>query len=141
MKVSEIPFNTHLGIEETDPSLPAQLMLRYRSEVTNHLGTVHAAAQFALAEATSGQLLLERFAEQSSQHIAVLRKSEIKFRNPASSDLRATASADTDELESFEQRLSQRGRALLGVSVVVKDASDEEVMRGRFDWFVQRDGL
>ena len=46
----------------------------------NHLGTVHASAQFALAEACSGQYLLKTFKAYSSKIIPVVRKAETKYQ-------------------------------------------------------------
>jgi hypothetical protein len=55
--VTELPFNNFLGIHPAhDTAHPLQLPSG--SQYLNHLGQVHAAAQLALAEASSGELLL-----------------------------------------------------------------------------------
>src|ERR1035438_8092756 len=59
MDVSAIPFNRFLGLRAGDTALTLPADPKYH----NHLGTVHAGAQFSLAEAASGQWLLDRFGE------------------------------------------------------------------------------
>jgi acyl-coenzyme A thioesterase PaaI-like protein len=77
MHVSAIPFNRFLGLRagETALTLPAE------PKYHNHLGTVHAGAQFALAEAASGQWLLDRFGEAAADYVAVVRRPDVKFRS------------------------------------------------------------
>jgi len=58
MNVAAIPFNRFLGLRADGVSLTLPADPNYQ----NHLGTVHAGAQFALAEAASGQWLLNRLA-------------------------------------------------------------------------------
>ena len=58
-----IPLNQVLGIEIVSiGDGVAQARLPFRSEVTNHIGSVHATAIFGLAEAASGAALAGAFA-------------------------------------------------------------------------------
>jgi acyl-coenzyme A thioesterase PaaI-like protein len=114
----------------------------------NHVGTVHASVLFAIAEACSGEFLLQQLGEEMSADVfAVLRTSEVKFRKPAHAPLRASAqyaSADnvgTDSSSgatSLHNELALRGRVLTSVSVAVRDAQEVVAMSGRFDWLLQR---
>ncbi len=56
MEVTKLPYNKFLGLEIHGDG---RLALPDDSRYTNHLGTVHAGALFSLAEAGSGQYLLE----------------------------------------------------------------------------------
>jgi len=79
--VTELPFNAFLGIEVA--SNPSELLrLRAGPQYLNHLGTVHASAQLALAEASSGECLL-RSLGSPDEVVAVVRRLEAKFRKPA----------------------------------------------------------
>ena len=49
MRATDIAFVKHVGIEEDN----AEVSLECRDEVLNHLGTIHASAQFTLAETHS----------------------------------------------------------------------------------------
>jgi len=87
--VTELPFNSFLGIQTA--AEPARLLqLPSDKHYLNHLGTVHASAQLALAEASSGELLLRHFG--SAQGIVpVVRRLEAKFRRPANGVVTSTA--------------------------------------------------
>ena len=103
----------------------------------NHLGTIHASVQFALAEAGSGEYLLRELGEAQDQAFAVLRTSTVKFRKPAHGALRARAQfADTNAPALFAE-LASRGRALVAILVEVADAQGVVTMSGQFDWFLQ----
>ena len=52
MKVIEIPFVKKVGITKTENN---KLELAFTADTQNHLETMHASAQFALAETASGE--------------------------------------------------------------------------------------
>jgi acyl-coenzyme A thioesterase PaaI-like protein len=58
--VTELPFNSFLGIRSAGDSAYL-LELPAGSQYLNHLGTVHAGAQLALAEASSGEFFAQAF--------------------------------------------------------------------------------
>ena len=71
--VTELPFNSFLGIQiAADPA--HLLRLPSGQQYLNHLGTVHASAQLALAEASSGEFLLRHFG--SADGIVPVARSE-----------------------------------------------------------------
>ena len=75
--VTELPFNSFLGIELA--SDPAHLLrLPAGAQYLNHLGTVHASAQLALAEASSGEFLLRELGSASGV-VPVVRGSNPSF--------------------------------------------------------------
>jgi acyl-coenzyme A thioesterase PaaI-like protein len=91
MDVTEIPFNRFIGI--TKAYLPDAVFLQLceSENLVNHLNTVHASAQFALAEAAAGECLLHTFKDIASGFslIPVVRAVQVKYRKPASGTLRA----------------------------------------------------
>ena len=79
--VTELPFNRFLGIQAATE--PAQLLwLPAGGQYLNHLGTVHASAQLALAEASRGEFLL-RALGSTDGIIPVVHRFEANFRKPA----------------------------------------------------------
>ena len=62
MNVLELPFNKILLIKKSDEP-DTILMLEDSVKYQNHLGTIHASAQYALAEATSGEILKSIFGD------------------------------------------------------------------------------
>ena len=134
MDVSAIPFNRFLGLRAggTALTLPAD------PNYLNHLGTVHASAQFALADAASGQWLLERFGEAAAEYAAVVRHADVKFRRMATGELTARADAPPEEAERFIETVTRRGRAAIEVRVEVLGADGSATLESSFEWFAQR---
>ena len=59
MKVTDIVFVKLVGIEQESD----ELSLEFKEDVQNHLNTIHASAQFTLAETQSGLHLQKLFPE------------------------------------------------------------------------------
>ena len=153
MHVTDLAINRAMGMQLAPHGSDHIVTLPASALLLNHVGSVHASVQFALAEAASGELLLQHLgAAQVSagdspwrdQVVAVLRTSSVKFRKPAhgGGELRAAARfLDTDP-ETLSAELESggggRGRALVAVLVEVTDTQGVVTMTGQFDWFLQR---
>jgi len=92
---------------------------------------------FALAEASSGESLIQQLGEAVSKTFAVLRASSTKFRQPATGALTAKAKFTTAETSSLLKELETRRRAPVSIDVEIVDAGSVTVMTGQFDWFLQ----
>jgi len=134
MNVSAIPFNRFLGLRAGGGPLTLAADPKYH----NHLGTVHASAQFALAEAASGQWLLDHFGDAVTDYVAVVRHVDVKYRRPAAGELTADASAVPGEAERFLDTLARRGRATIEVRVQVHGADGNATLESAFEWFAQQ---
>ncbi len=75
MKATDIPFVKHIGIEKQNN----ELSLAFKNDVLNHIKTIHASAQFTLAETQSGLHLQSIFPELKGKVIPVLRDAQIKY--------------------------------------------------------------
>jgi acyl-coenzyme A thioesterase PaaI-like protein len=137
MDVTQIPFNKFLEIVQSN-SDDCVLELGFNDNMKNHLGTFHASAQFALAEACSGLSLQRHFPHLENSVAPILRKSEIKFKNPAQSGIYARAHIDVEKKERFKQQFEKKGRATIAVPVEVIDQNGVICMSGRYKWFVQK---
>ncbi len=138
MHVTDLALNQALGIQLAPAGLGHLLEMPETPLHLNHVGTVHASVQFALAEASSGEFLLCHLGEAQSRYFAVLRTSSVKFRKPAHGPLRATAKFDEGVADTLNAELTSRGRALASVLVDVADTHGVITMSGQFDWFLQR---
>ena len=133
MDITQIPF-THLsGLKQEDNFLTLEPL----DKVKNHLGTIHASAQFLLAESQCGLFLQEVFPQYKDKVIALLRSSSVKYKKPATTTIRAIASITEEEKEKFLAQFMKKNRALIVVSVEVRDEENELIMFGEFGWFVQ----
>jgi acyl-CoA thioesterase FadM len=138
MDALDLRFSSMIGLRRSDRPDLGTLCLGDEPHVHNHLGTIHAAAQFALAEAASGDFLQARFAALAPSCIGVVRRSEVTYRSPARGTIYAAASVDEQRLREFEDRLTARGRAFVTVGVAVRDATGAVTMSGEVEWFAQK---
>jgi Domain of unknown function (DUF4442) len=135
--VTELPFNNFLGIQ---PGSNAEhlLQLPSGSQYLNHLGAVHAAAQLALAEASSGEFLLRHFAS-ADDLFSVVRRVEGKFRKPANGRIVSTASATPEALARLNAELSSKNRSVISIAVEIYDELGAHTLSAKFEWFIQRE--
>jgi len=134
MNATKIPFIEKVGVIRNSAGA---LELPFNKSIHNHLKTVHASAQFTLAETASGDALQTQFPELVGKVIPVLRDSSIKFKKPAQKSITAHASITDEAIDKFRTQLAKKGRALISVSVAVKDSEEVVTCVGTFSWFVQ----
>jgi acyl-coenzyme A thioesterase PaaI-like protein len=106
-------------------------------QYTNYLGTVHASAVLAVAEAGSGTFLV-RHVGSGSGYMPVVRRLEAKFRKRASGRLSARAAVPSAEVARWSAELTARGRVLALVPVEVVNAAGIVVLSAVVEWFVTR---
>lgn len=135
MNITEIPFNKLIEISasESDTFL---LQLKNDTKYTNHLGTVHAAAQFALAEAAGGEFLVREFPDLVTTIVPVVRGVEAKFKKPATGQLSAKALFVETDANTIREILLLKKRVSLKLQVELVDQTEQVVFVAVFDWFV-----
>ncbi len=133
MEAIDIPFAKHIGIEEQNN----ELSLNFKEDVLNHIRTIHASAQFTLAETKSGLYLQSLFPQLEGKVIPVLRDAQIRYKKPAQEKIVAFSSADTQAVEKFKSQFEKKGRGLLQIKVEIKDINNVLTSQAIFTWFVQ----
>jgi acyl-coenzyme A thioesterase PaaI-like protein len=111
--------------------------LDFNKNVLNHIKTIHASAQFTLAETQSGLHLQKLFPELEGKVIPVLRDAQIKYKKPAQEKIIAFSSSDEEAIEKFKTQFEKKGRGSLQINVEVKDVNDVLTSQATFTWFVQ----
>lgn len=134
--VTELPFNSFLGIQAASET-GKLLQLPAGGQYLNHLGTVHASALLALAEASSGECLLRHFGS-SAGLVPVVRRMEAKFRKPANGAVSTQASASEEALVQLSADFTTKGRALIEIKVDLHDESGAHALTAMVEWFIQR---
>lgn len=134
MEVTDLPFNRHVGLEQAPSGSGHLVSLPEGEQYTNHLGTVHASALFAVAEAGSGVFLVEHF--RLDEVVPVVRRVEAKFRKPAHGRVSARCSTPAAEVAGWAEELARRGRVLAPVGVEVVDEAEAVVMSATIEWFI-----
>ncbi|MBM4067971.1 MAG: DUF4442 domain-containing protein [Planctomycetes bacterium] len=136
MDVTQLPFNRLIGLEapagdEFLVSLPEG------PQYGNHLGTVHAGALLAVAEAASGAFLVKHFGSGAG-FVPVVRRLEAKFRKPANGRVAARSTVPAEEVARWSADLAARGRLSAPVNIEVVDGSGVIVLTATVEWFVTR---
>jgi acyl-coenzyme A thioesterase PaaI-like protein len=111
------------------------LQLRDSPFHLNHVGTVHAGVQLALAEASTGQLLMRALPELADKVIAVVRRVEAKFKKPMRGAILSRAITSLDEIQRAAEPLATKGRSLIPVTVEIVDGSGNVGLVATFEWF------
>jgi thioesterase domain-containing protein len=135
LQVTAIPFVKKTGIRRNKEG---NLELACNSSVHNHIQTVHAGAQFTLAETASGAHLLSLFPELANEVLPVLKDAQIRYRNPTRRKVTAHPAVADDAVATFLRNYNRRGRALITIKVAVRDEDDLLICECAFNWFVQR---
>jgi len=136
-RASEIPYNKFLDLKESRESSGYLFELPERPQMKNHLNTIHASAQFALAEATSGELLAQTFPELLNHVLPVVRRVDVKYRHPAQGLLRSKATIREEMIAKVREELPRKKRVIIPVRVDIVDVDDHITMSATFDWFIQ----
>ena len=135
MNVIEIPFVKKAGITKNEKG---ELELPFTTDIHNHLETIHASAQFTLAETASGEFLQTLFPHLVGKVIPVLREVKVKFKKPAVKNIIAYPSTTNDATEKFNTQLSNKGRASITVDVEIRDIEATVTCIANYNWFVQK---
>ncbi|MBN2294015.1 MAG: YiiD C-terminal domain-containing protein [Pirellulales bacterium] len=138
MKVTDIPFNAFLKIEEAPADSSYLLQLQESPSHLNHVGTVHAGVQLALAEAASGQYLMQALPELADKVVGVVRRVEAKFKKPMQGAIFSRAITPLDEIQNAAEQLAAKGRRLIPVTVEIIDRSDNVGLVATFEWFAAK---
>ena len=135
-----VPFNRVLGVRVTtvEPERVA-VELPAAPERLNHVGTVHAAAQFGLGEAASGAMVTSAFYDlQADGFIPLAAEGTIIYRRAASGDLRAEATLSREEQERVRREVREAGKARFVVPVQLFDSAGTLTTEMRVEWALVR---
>ena len=132
-----VPFNRHLDLEILDVGAgTGSVKLPEGAHLLNHVGSQHAAALFAVAEAASGAAMAGAFADLMAQATPLARSAQISYLKPARGPITATARL-AEPLEGIRSRLDADGRAEFPVDVALEDAAGLRVAEVTVNWHVR----
>jgi len=135
MNVLEVPFVKRVGITKTKNN---ELELPFTTDMHNHLQSMHASAQFTLAETASGEYLQTLFPDLVGKVMPVVRGAKIKYKKPAVNNIIAYPSISEEEVKKFETQFSKKGHASISVDVEIKDSENTITCIANYNWFVQK---
>lgn len=135
MRVTELPFNAFIGLDDARAAEGLLVTLPGHAQYQNHVGTVHASALMAVAEAASGAWLL-----QTLQHVPgavpLVRNFSSQFRKPAKGAVHGRSTTSKEEAALWRESLAEGKRVVAPVSVDVVDEAGTIVMSAVVEWVV-----
>lgn len=139
MRPTDLPLNQLLGIRDAPAGAAHLLELPWDDRLRNHVGTLHAAAEFALAEAASAECLGREFPDLAGHVLAVVRHVELRYRKAVTGDLFAFARLSAAAATSFRTEFATRAHAFVSLDVELRDTAAATCFAGKFTWFVSRE--
>ncbi|ADV67775.1 DUF4442 domain-containing protein [Deinococcus maricopensis] len=134
-----IPMNRTLGVHITGVGVGrADGTCAVRPDIQNHIGTIHAAAQFCLAEAVSGAACAGAFVAHLDGATPLIEKLETHYVAIARGDVTAHAEAEPADVASAQAAYAQDGKARLLVPVRVTDSEGKVVMQALAHWYLRK---
>lgn len=122
-----IPFNTHVGLEFVEVGDGRGVVrLPDADHLKNHVGSQHAGALFAVAEAAGGGAFVGAFAERMGGITLLAKGAEISYLKLARGPVTATATLPEDGVQLVEN-LEPGGRVELSVSIGMTDEEGRTV--------------
>jgi len=136
--IEQMPYNAMVGVRilEMDGGR-ARGSLAARPEVGNHVGTMHAGAQFSLVEAVSGAAVSSAFLDLLGRAVPLAQGAELTYRRPARGDVVAEASIAPEEIARVRGELDASGRARFDVRVTVTDAQGTLATEATMRWYIK----
>ena len=133
-----IPFNNHVGLEVAEVGDGRGVVrLPAADHLKNHVGSQHAGALFAAAEAASGGAFVGAFAEHMAGITPLARSAEISYLKLARGPITATATLAEDRAE-LVKRLEDEGRVEFPVGVELTDEEGRTVAEMTVHWHVRK---
>ena len=141
MDVTQLPFNRHIGLEPCPDDSVFLVSLPEGPQYLNHLGTIHASALLAVAEAGSGAFLVRHFASGANGAagvVPVVRRLEAKFKKPARGRVSARCDVGAEKIARWSEAFATKDRMSICIPVEVIDTAGVVVLSAVVEWLVAR---
>ncbi len=135
--IHAVPFVKLLGAEALGVADGySEVRLVQREDLSNHVGTLHAAAIFALGETASGLAMAGAMASQILAIRPVAASADVRYLKPARGTITATGKAAADASECL-QELKTQGKTVLPVEVSIADEAGLVVATMEVEWHIR----
>lgn len=132
--VAAVPFARHVGVAITKVTRgSAAAEISPRPELLNHVGTMHAAALFALGEATSGAAMAGTLAPLILNVRPVASAASIRYLKPAKGRIQASGRV-RGEPDNLVGELNAQGKVRFELDVVMTDEQGQSVCEMTVEW-------
>jgi acyl-coenzyme A thioesterase PaaI-like protein len=110
-------------------------VLTAAQERLNHVGTVHAVAQFGLGEVASGGLVLAAFSDLMAEGYApIAAAASITYVRPGRGDLRAVSQFSRADQDVVRAQVVEAGKARFSIPVELFDSAGQAISEMTVEW-------
>lgn len=134
--MDNVPFARVLGVQVTAVAPErVEVTLPESPDRLNHVGTVHAAAQFGLGETASGVMVISAFSDLQGQGaVPLAANATITYRKAARGELHAVAILSADEQARVRNDLATGNKARFTVPVQLLDRDENVTSEMNVEW-------
>ena len=131
-----VPFARVLGVQVTTVAPErVEVTLPESPERLNHVGTVHAAAQFGLGETASGAMVISAFSDlQGRGAVPLAASATITYHKASRGELRAVATLSADDQARIRNDMATSNKARFTVPVQLLDRDDAVTSEMSVEW-------
>ncbi len=138
LSIDAIPFNQVLDLTCVEASADfVRVTMPDNPTRYNHLAGSHAAAQFGLAEATSGAMLINAFSDLlTAGYTPLATEATIRYQKFAKGDLYAIGRLSEATQAATRAEIEQNDKALFTINVTLHTTDDREVTAVDVEWIL-----
>jgi len=130
---SMVPFLEHIGATTIRfDRLSSVVELETRDDLVNHVGSLHAAVVFSVAECAAGALLTHNF--DVGIYLPLLKSMEIKYRAPVFKKAVAFASISEEVLKKAEEELTRSGKSDFTIDIRIENEEGMDAAKVSILW-------
>ena len=121
-----LPLYKHIGLKILEAQHGvAKCFVPLNDRNANHFGVLHAAIQWAVAEALGGVIGFGHFG--TDEILTVVKEFSIAFKQPAATNITSETSIGSDEIDRVRDDLDHIGKSEFKLEIELKNSSGEVV--------------
>jgi len=134
---TRMPINIGLGLQ-WHPEPEYIFSLERQPTTENFLGTIHAAAVYALVDATSGEVLQRGIELDWDRYFAVSRDTVLTIKKPSRQMIKATGHIDEEDIGNLAIERIDRRIQKVRIHVQVFNEDDDIAAKAEVTWVLGR---
>ena len=133
-----VPYAHYTGVVIEELSSEGGVTtLEQRTDVSNHIGSIHAGAIFVCGEAASGAAYGGAFVDRMMTVRPVAANAQISYLKVAKGKITARAKV-RDDHAALKAKLDEDGKVQFAVDVVIQNEDGDDVATMTVDWHVKK---
>lgn len=135
----QLPLYEHVGLTVLEAGNRNRFRVPLNERNKNHFGSVHAALQWAVAEAAGGIAGATLTAlNKNSEYFLVVKQVTIDFLKPAMTDVDALVIITDEQIAAIDRGLAAHGKVEWILNCEIKNTRDEVVARTTATYYASK---